>query len=320
MPRSRRARGATPLKSIRTAVRHAAIAAVDALEPRRLLASVLDDGELRVVGTNGPDTIVLNVRNGNLQVFLNGSLDGSFELDGDDDDDEIDEIRISGLDGNDHITVESGIDDTQINGNDGDDTLIGGDGDDTIDGDDGNDTTDGKGGSDLLIGGNGFDAADYRFETADLRLSIDGDNDERGGNADGDNISLSIERIVGGSGNDFITGSDASNSLSGRDGNDTISGQGGDDSVNGDDGDDRAGRRRRRRRAHRRPGNDTMGGDEGNDAFVTNDGQADTLFGGNGDDTAVADQPGDSFSSIEGGHQPPRARGAGGRQRQQRHR
>ena len=87
------------------------------------------------------------------------------------------------------------------------------------------------------MGGAGFDSADYRFETADLTLSIDGVANS-GGECGGGNISLDIERIVGGMGNNFITGSDADNSLDGREGNDTIFGGLGNDSIDGGAGND----------------------------------------------------------------------------------
>jgi hypothetical protein len=288
MPRPRRARRRATFPKI--------VQAIDALEPRRLLTSFADaDGNLTVTGTDGNDTIVLNVRSGQLQVFLNGDPDGSF------DNSAVTSVSVSGVDGDDQITIESGVIGSRVNGNTGNDTLIGGEGDDTLDGDEGNDTVDGKVGADALIGGPGFDAADYRFETQDLRLSIDGDNNERGGGAEGDNIALSIERIVGGSGNDRIEGSDADNSLSGRDGDDTITGLGGNDSLDGNNGDDLLNGGEGDDVLTGDAGNDTMNGDNGDDAFIANDGQADTLDGGNGNDTATADQPGDTFSSIEGG-------------------
>jgi hypothetical protein len=160
---------------------------------------------------------------------------------------------------------------------------------------------DGKVGADLLIGGAGFDSADYRFETADLTLSIDGVANESGGGAEGDNISLDIERIVGGSGNDFITGSDADNSLDGRGGNDTIYGGLGNDSIDGSEGNDVLAGESGDDVLTGGPGRDTMTGGAGSDSFITNDGEPDTLDGGSGSDTAVADQPGDSFTSIEAG-------------------
>ncbi|MDB5323016.1 MAG: choice-of-anchor domain, partial [Phycisphaerales bacterium] len=114
-------------------------------------------------------------------------------------------------------------------------------------------------------------------------------------------ISLDIERIVGGSGNDFITGSDADNSLDGRAGNDTIFGGLGNDSIDGSGGNDSLAGESGNDVLTGGSGQDSMTGGGGDDSFISNDGEADTLDGGNGNDTAVADQPGDSFTSIESG-------------------
>jgi Ca2+-binding RTX toxin-like protein len=380
-------------------------ACLDALEPRRLLASNLAAGVLTVDGTAGDDDVRLNLSAGQIVVTLNGAQDGAFDASA------VGAIRVFGADGNDAVSIGSGITGARLdggNGNDtlaggdgnddlfgragddqlqgnggndvlsgglgsdaldggagtadtadysdrtenltvtmdggsndgaaggaegddvrpnvenflggvgndsvkgndsnndmrggaGDDTLIGNAGNDTLDGNDGNDTVDGKEGSDVLIGGAGFDAADYRFETADLTLSIDGVANEAGGNAAGDNITTSIERVVGGAGNDRITGSDADNSLDGRAGNDTILGGLGNDSLDGSDGNDNLAGESGNDVLTGDPGNDTMTGGAGDDAFVANDGQPDTLDGGSGNDNAVADQPGDSFTSIESG-------------------
>jgi hypothetical protein len=276
---------------LRCAVRH-----IDALEPRRLLSSTLDsDGLLTATGTAGDDDLRLDLRSGQIRVTLNGTNDGAFDVDS------VQAIILNGLDGNDTLRIGPNIIASRLNGGNGDDTLLGGNGDDVLDAGAGNDTVDGKEGADLLIGGPGFDSADYRFETADLTLSINGVPDEAGGNAAGDNISLDIERIVGGSGNDFITGSDADNSFTGRLGNDTIFGGLGNDSIDGDEGNDLLAGESGDDVISGGTGQDTMTGGAGDDSFVSNDGEADALDGGNGADSAVADQPGDSFVSIEAG-------------------
>src|SRR5437764_430321 len=155
----------------------ACLASIDALEPRRLLASNLAGGVLTVDGTGGDDDIRLNLSSGQIVVTLNRAADGAF------DPPPWPARPAHAADGSDATPRGN-----KSNG--------------TLDGGAGNDTVDGKEGSDVLIGGAGFDAADYRFETADLTLSIDDTANEAGGNAAGDNITTSIERIVGGSGND----------------------------------------------------------------------------------------------------------------------
>jgi Ca2+-binding RTX toxin-like protein len=203
----------------RRAHRHlaAAIARVEGLEIRRLMSATLDDELLTVDGTGGDDDLRVRRDDGEIVVTLNGNEEGRF------DNSDVKEIRLSGLGGDDTIRVEANVRGATLRGGDGNDTLLGGEDGDTLIGGDGNDTLDGKEGSDVYAGGDGFDAADYRFETANLVLSIDGVANESGGNADGDDIGLDVERVLGGSGSDRITGSAAANSITGREGNDTIS-------------------------------------------------------------------------------------------------
>jgi Ca2+-binding RTX toxin-like protein len=273
-----------------------AVARAEILEPRRLLTSTLDDnGLLTAIGTSGDDDLRVDLSSTTIVVTLNGVNDGSF------DHNDVTGIVLNGLDGDDTLRIGANIIGATLDGDAGNDTLLGGQGDDTLDGGDGLDTLDGKEGADLLIGGPGFDAADYRFETADLTLSIDGIANESGGNATGDNILTDIERIVGGAGNDFITGSDADNSITGRNGNDTILGGAGNDSIDGDNGNDSLVGEAGNDVLTGGVGNDVMLGGDDDDRFVANDGEADTLDGGPGNDSATADEPGDNISNIEAG-------------------
>src|SRR5438874_2289730 len=75
-----------------------AVFGLDALEPRRLLASTLDgSGLLTVDGTAGNDDISIAVSNNSLTVSLNGGNDGTFAAD------QVTSIEVSGLDGDDSI-------------------------------------------------------------------------------------------------------------------------------------------------------------------------------------------------------------------------
>lgn len=109
-------------------------------------------------------------------------------------------------------------------------------------------------------------------------------------------------RILGSDGNDFIAGGEADDQLFGCDGNDDIYGEAGDDFIRGSADDDYL---------VGGAGNDTLYGDTGNDTLISNDvlddeafvtsvfarselvidydfsdeaAEADTLFGGSGDD------------------------------------
>ncbi|MEY9625721.1 M10 family metallopeptidase C-terminal domain-containing protein [Sinorhizobium fredii] len=89
----------------------------------------------------------------------------------------------------------------------------------------------------------------------------------------GDTRSL-IENVLGGSGNDAITGNQAANKLYGYAGNDTMNGDTGHDVLYGGVGSDKL---------YGSSGNDALVGDAGNDALYGGTG-ADRLYGGSGSD------------------------------------
>jgi Ca2+-binding RTX toxin-like protein len=101
--------------------------------------------------------------------------------------------------------------------------------------------------TDTFIGGPGIDTLDYSVRTHDLQLTIDGKPDS-GEPGEHDTIDQSIENLIGGSGNDTLTGNALDNRLEGG------------------------------------PGDDTLYGMDGDDVLVGGSGN-DTLYGGNGDDT-----------------------------------
>ncbi|MRR31719.1 calcium-binding protein, partial [bacterium] len=138
-----------------------------------------------------------------------------------------------------------------INGGDGDDILSGGGGNDTLNGGNGMDKLTGGAGDDALNGGTGNDF--YCFDV-DVALGNDTINDPAGSDwldfssstADvsidlagspqtiGSNLLLvfsAIENIIGGAGNDTLTGDANDNIFIGGLGNDLINGAGGNDVV-----------------------------------------------------------------------------------------
>jgi hypothetical protein len=155
----------------------------------------------------------------------------------------------NGGNGNDDISGADGAD--LIQGGAGNDTLRGGVGGDVLEGGFGNDTITtgpdgdvarGDGGDDVLASsaGGGGDGPD-RLEGGDgqdtvsyaLRLSIvqaspdDVANDGnlfRGGGTEGDNISPTVEKLVGGAGADRLVGGPGPDTLVGGDGNDRLLG------------------------------------------------------------------------------------------------
>lgn len=177
-----------------------------------------------------------------------------------------------------------------ITGTAGTDTLTGTGGNDILLGLDGNDTLTGGGGADSLIGGNGddrlyVDAADLLIDggagydtvyvrgSAGVTLDMAAASVERVfGGAGGDVITAAGAAqgvsIVGGNGDDVLTGSDFADYLSGGLGNDTLVGGAGDDTLVGGGG------------------ADTLIGGDGNDRLTVD--EADTvILGGAGWDTVV---------------------------------
>jgi Ca2+-binding RTX toxin-like protein len=124
-----------------------------------------------------------------------------------------------------------------VHGQDGDDVLHGGPISDVIDGGPGNDRLTSAGGGDLLQGGTGTDTADYSTGTNGLNISLNNvfDDGEAGHH---DSVADDVETVLGGSGDDVLTGNDAPNVLIGNDGDDALVGRKGADRLSGGNGRD----------------------------------------------------------------------------------
>lgn len=138
--------------------------------------------------------------------------------------------------------VIGGTGDDTIIGDDSDNVLIGGGGNDTIEGGAGNDIVDGGAGDDLIIGGegagddtyiggDGSDTVSYASTTQGVDASL------ASGIATGAEIGtdtlINIENLIGGTGNDTLTGDVGVNLLDGGAGDDTIKGGAGNDILMG---------------------------------------------------------------------------------------
>jgi len=254
---------------------------IESLERRAMLAADLLNGTLTVVGTAGNDNIQVQVaaggaHNGELQVDVNGQQT-FFDVN------QVSSIRISGLAGNDQITVDDNVSiNTIIDGGKGNDAIKGGGGSDTIHGGAGSDTIDGSTGNDTIFGEQGNDSIHA------------GDGNDT---------------VHGNQGNDSIWGGDGDDSIDGDNGNDTVDGEVGDDSCHGDNGNDTV---------HGGVGNDQVFGDNGKDSLWGGDDEDfldggnglddchgglgdDKLKGGNGHDQLDGDQ-GNNLLDGDGGH------------------
>lgn len=159
--------------------------------------------------------------NGLMQIDLNDSQDYLFGIDVSKDG----VIAAAGLFSKDG---KSGLG-LAIFGTEGDDFLAGRALANRIYGYDGNDTFISGGGNDLLDGGDDFDTAKYSSSKKNITVDL------RSGIASGNDIGLdrlvSIEAVIGGTGNDTIYGNSGNNELEGGGGNDLLDGGDGFDSA-----------------------------------------------------------------------------------------
>lgn len=125
-----------------------------------------------------------------------------------------------------------------LNGLGGNDNIDGLAGDDSIFGGAGNDFLVGGSGDDFLDGESGSDSVDYSGEGSGVtvNLSLGTATDGSGGT---DTLS-SIEKIIGSSFGDTLTGSIDSDTITAGAGNDTLEGRAGNDTLDGGDGTDTA--------------------------------------------------------------------------------
>jgi Ca2+-binding RTX toxin-like protein len=193
---------------------------------------VLDGGtgDDELTGGAGTDTVTYATRTQPVTASLDGvQNDGEA---GESDDIHSDVETLIGGSGADTLTG-SPLADT-LSGGGGNDTLRGDLGTDILNGDDGDDTLDGGSGNDTFNGGAGTDTADYSSRTTAVTVTLEGTAND-GETAETDNVKPDIERVVGGSGDDTLTGNNGLNVLDGRDGNDTLDpGRGaGDDLIGG---------------------------------------------------------------------------------------
>ncbi|MFC5069097.1 glycerophosphodiester phosphodiesterase family protein [Flaviflagellibacter deserti] len=151
-----------------------------------------------------------------------------------------------GMKGDDTISLGDGNDvaygdagDDVIDGEAGNDVLFGGSGDDDLAGGEGDDVLVGGVGDDVLDGGDGIDTVSYLAGLSDTTgVTVDLSTGSAYGDEAGADELVGIENVIGGKGDDTLTGDDAANVLDGSAGNDTIDGGAGDDTLKGGAGDD----------------------------------------------------------------------------------
>jgi Ca2+-binding RTX toxin-like protein len=125
---------------------------------------------------------------------------------------------------------------SKVDGGPGRDILRGGLESDRFDGGDGSDVLEGGDGGDVLDGGAGRDTVDYSDRVRSVFVTLDGDaNDGEAG--EGDNV-ISVERVLGGAGDDVLVGGPGDDVLDGGPGEDSLAGLDGTDEFAGGPGAD----------------------------------------------------------------------------------
>ncbi|HEX8101996.1 MAG TPA: calcium-binding protein [Solirubrobacteraceae bacterium] len=130
-----------------------------------------------------------------------------------------------------------------LTGDNAENRLEGGAGGDALNGSSADDTLVGGPGADAMNGGTGIhDAASYDDRTTAVTARL-ATNDVSGNADDGsagarDDIAADVEDLVGGGGDDTLTGTDGPNLLRGGNGNDTLAALGGADRLEGGSQDD----------------------------------------------------------------------------------
>jgi Ca2+-binding RTX toxin-like protein len=139
--------------------------------------------------------------------------------------------------GNDNLFATGSSVPVNVLGGDGADTLNGTPGADTLNGEGGNDILDGKLGGDVLTGGADVDTTTYSSRNNPVTVTLGaGANDGEAG----ENDDAQTENVIGGDGNDTLTGDAGPNTLDGDINNsvDTLNGGAGDDILLGRRGGD----------------------------------------------------------------------------------
>jgi Ca2+-binding RTX toxin-like protein len=157
---------------------------------------------------------------------------------------------LTGGDGNDKL--DGGEGGNNLAGGNGNDSLVAGAGADVLSGGAGNDLLDGGRGADRIAGDLGNDTVTYASRTASVFVDISnavGELPDDGEAGEKDDVGVTVENVIGGSGNDKLTGTtiragdttpglSRNNRLVGGAGNDVLTGLDGNDVLDGGTGRD----------------------------------------------------------------------------------
>jgi len=222
-----------------------------------------------------------------------------------------DTIQMKIIDPRDTVSLTGVTTKDYVVGTIGDDTLImqsvtstqsfGWDGDDTI----GIDGFIGFG--DIFDGGNGIDTFTMAGQTSDYDINLGAGKVWLKGGAGGGVLS-DFENVIGGEGDDFLTGNSGKNEISGGAGADDIYGKAGADTLLGEGGNDNIFGGGGRDNINGGKGADSLFGEGGNDKIIGGGG-GDSLQGGNGRDKLIG---GAGVDTLDGGAGKDTLKGGGG--------
>jgi hypothetical protein len=195
------------------------------------IAVTLNGPILKVIASNGNDTIVVSQSSGDLIVTIDGTAQDSFPSS------EVTGIKLYGSGSGDVLAVDASVKQSAtLHGTGGDDSLAAGGGSTVVMGEGSSDTLVGGGGTSLLIpgqrgqfsdqsvndslvGGSGYTIADFALRTDSTYLSNNGQADS-GDVSDNETttIATNVNAIWGGSASDTIIGTTSGMFLSGGSG------------------------------------------------------------------------------------------------------
>jgi Ca2+-binding RTX toxin-like protein len=223
-----------------------------------LIGAMLEDGRLRIDGTNGDDDILIQLAAGDsnvIDVLFGGVSVGTFPLSV-----VTGRLIAHGYEGNDTIRMSPNVPRiAEFYGDGGDDTLLGGLGNDLLAGGDGNDQLTGWLGADTINGGSGIDRL---VETMNVGMKLTNVSLTGIGARVDTLLGINQAVLTGGGSPNFLDASAFTNgqvTLAGGDGNDVLIGGALSDSLIAGKGDDRL---------TGGTGNDTLDGGAGYDRVM----------------------------------------------------
>jgi Ca2+-binding RTX toxin-like protein len=259
------------------------------------------DGNDALVGLDGTDTL-----NGGAGFdVLSGGLGPDHEV-GADDSDHLGLPVLLTVDKGGPVEASLDLGADRMQGGAGDDTLFAGAGDRTVIYNlDTPQRAGGRGepnGADLLSGGAGTDEVSYINREIPVTVTLNGRPDD-GSAGEGDDVFSDVERITGGTADDFIAGGAGNDQLDGGPGSDRMRGLDGADGLMGgpvDGGADVLSGGIGPDSLSGGPGADILSGDDGDDGLRGGGGD-DRLDGGAGDDGLEGEADGDDLAGGPGG-------------------